>query len=92
MYSRMVFCPEESWSMLIGNFNAHNMDKLNIFGNKVPMKISGIKKKEISEPLNLLHKDINWIYSSPGITVKESRRLQCARHAARIVETQGINT
>jgi hypothetical protein len=41
------------------------MDKLNIFGNRVPRKISVIKEEEISEQVNLLQKDINWIYSSP---------------------------
>ena len=62
------------------------MDKLNIIGNRVPRKISGIKEEEISEQVNLLHKDINWIYSSPYIKVMKSMRLQCARHVVRIVE------
>ena len=64
----------------------HKMDKLNIIVNRVPRKISGITEEEISEHVNLLHKDINWIYSSPCIKVMKSVRLQCARHAARIVE------
>ena len=62
------------------------MDKLNIIVNRVPRKISGIKEEEIGEHVNLLDKDINWIYSSPCIKVMKSVRLQCARHAARIVE------
>jgi len=68
------------------NSEIHNMDKFNIFGNRVPRKISSIKEEEISEQVNLLHKDIKWIYSSPCSKVMKSRRLQCARHAARIVE------
>jgi hypothetical protein len=52
----------------------------------VPRKISGFKEEEISEQVKLLHKDIKWIYSSPCIKVMKSRRLHCARHAARIVE------
>jgi len=90
-------CSEDTWSTMIRNVNTnqaawchnseiHNMDKLNIFGNRVPRKMSGIKEEEISQQVNLLHKDINWIYSSPCIKVMKSRRLQCARHAARIVE------
>lgn len=74
------------------NSEINNMDKLNIFGNRVPRKISVIKEEEISEQVNLLQKDINWIYSSPCIKVMKSRRLQCARHAARIVQTRGIHT
>jgi hypothetical protein len=52
----------------------------------VPRKISGIKEKERSEQVNLLLKDMNWIYSSLYFKVMNSMRLQCARHAARIVE------
>jgi hypothetical protein len=62
------------------------MVKLNITGNRVPRKISGIKEEEIREQVNLLYKDINWIYSSLYFKVMNSVRLQCARHAARIVE------
>jgi len=90
-------CPEDKWSRMVRNVNTnqaawchnleiHNMDKLNINGNRLPRKISGIKEEEISEQVNLLHKDINWIYSSPCIKVMKSVRLQCSRHAARIVE------
>lgn len=68
------------------NSEIHNMDKVNIFGNRVPRNIFGIKEEEISEQVNLLHKDIKWIYSSPCIKVMKSRGLQCARHAARIAE------
>jgi hypothetical protein len=61
------------------------MDKLNIIVNRVPRKIFGMKEEEISEQVNLLHKYINWMYSSPCIKAMKSMRLHCARHAARIL-------
>jgi hypothetical protein len=69
----------------------HNMDKLDIFGNNTPRKISCIKKQKIREQLNLLHTDLKWTYCSADIKVMESRRLQCVGREARIVEARSIN-
>jgi hypothetical protein len=65
--------------------------RLRVFENKVPRRIFGPKRDEVTGEWRRLHnKELDALYSSPNIIrVMKSRRLRGAGHVARMGERRG---
>ena len=66
--------------------------RLRVSENRVPMRIFGPKRDEVTEQWSKLHNEyLNDIQSSPNILrVIKSRRMKWARHVARMGERTGV--
>jgi hypothetical protein len=73
----------ETWSLTL-----REEHRLRVFENKVPRRIFGPKRDEVTGEWRKLHnKELHDLYSSPNIiTIIKSRRMRWAGHVARMGE------
>jgi hypothetical protein len=82
-----VLCGCESWSLTL-----REECRLRVFENKVPRRIFGPKRDEVTGEWRRLHnKELYALYSSPTIIrVIKSRRLRWAEHVACMGERRSV--
>jgi hypothetical protein len=75
----------ETWSLTL-----QEEHRLRVFGNRMPRKVFGLKRDEVTGDWRKLHNDEPYnLYSSPNtIRMIKSRRMRWAGHAARMGETR----
>jgi hypothetical protein len=62
-----------------------------VFENRVLWRIFGLKRDELTGEWRKLHnEELNYLYSSPNIQVKNWRRMRWAGHIARMGERRGV--
>jgi hypothetical protein len=77
----------ETWSLTL-----REERRLRVFENRVPRRVFGPKRDEVTEEWRKLHnEELNDLYSLPNIVrVVKSRRMRWAGHVARIGEDRGV--
>ena len=83
----MLFYGCETWSLTL-----REERRLRVFENRVPRRIFGPRRDEVTGEWRKLHnEELNDLYSSPNIVrVTKKRRMRLAEHVARMGEGRGV--
>ena len=82
MYRTVLFPECETWCLTLTG-----EQRLRMFENRVPRKIFGPRRREVTGEWRKIHKEeLNDIYSSPNIRVTKSRRMRWVGHVAHVTD------